>query len=158
MPSDLVSNSVYMELFLSVALAIATAIARRSASIHRSIDEVAATTQGARPQWMAILAANLGANAGYFALIGAYLLFGAPEDPAEMPGYWVLSAVVAYASCGLPIYLGVGIVPGLLGSRYSRRNSVPIPANAALYLAGSAAAGGLPSISIYFFGLMAGAL
>jgi hypothetical protein len=158
MPPDFFTISCLVESALLLATIVATVISRRSSAIRRSLHEAAETTRQTRPQWLAILSGIIGANAGYIFLIGSFLLLASPQDPPDNAGFFVISAAVAYLFCGLPTYLTLGAIVGLLVSRYADRNSLPDSATIAISLAGSAATGGLLSIPIYFIGLMGAAL
>ena len=158
MPPDLLALSCVIETVLLLVLVATSILSRRAAAVRQSLDAIRETTKGTRPQWTAIISAIIGANAGYIILIGSYVLITAPQDPVDSPGFWMIAAVVAYLMCGIPVYLVLGAVVGLLVSRYVSRNSLPDSAAILMSLAGSAATGALLAIPIYFFGLMGAAL
>lgn len=83
------------------------------------------TFKARRPQWLAIILAIVGANASYIALVSAGILILSPEDPAGLPGFWSGAAIAGYACIGIPLYLGLGIVVGLLVACIAKRKSLP---------------------------------
>lgn len=158
MPTDLITLGCIVESALILILVVVSFLSRRSSTIRRSLDVAIETTRGTRYQWLAILCAILGANAGYLVLIGSYIFIVSPQAPPEAPGFWSISAIVAYLMCGIPIYFALGAVVGLLVSRYAKRNSLTNSAALTISFTGSAAIGAFLAIPIYFIGLMGAAL